>query len=113
MPVASTSCASRGSSAQCVMRMAASWKTISMPSMARRTRSASRMSPSTIVTCPKRRALFQVLLAAARQVVEDDDVLEAFGDQAIGDVRADQTRAAGDQRSFVIHDVFKSILLEE
>ncbi len=62
------------------------------------------MSPSTIVILPEAMRRLEVLPAAAREVVEDDDLLEALGDQSVGDVRSDQAGAAGDQRSCVGHE---------
>ena len=102
--MASTSWASRGFSAHCVMRMAASWKTMSMPSIARRTRSASRMSPSIDRDlAPSRCAASRFCRRPRVRLSRTTISLEAFGDQPIGDVRSDESSAAGDQRSFVGH----------
>ena len=46
-------------------------------------------------------AALEVLAAAAHEVVEHDDLGHRFGDQAVGDVRADQAGAAGDQHATV------------
>ena len=70
------------------------------------------MSPSTIVHFARGDRRLEILPASASQVVEDDDLLEALGDQSIGDVRANQPRSAGNQRSLVIHcSIRPSILL--
>ena len=74
VPSTSTSSASRGSSAHWVIRIAAWWKTRSLPRVTSWTRSRSRMSPSTSVTRPRGQRLVEVGPATADEVVEHDDL---------------------------------------
>ena len=61
------------------------------------------MSPSMIVTLPEAIAGLEILAPSASEIVQDHDLLEALRDQSIGDMGADQSCAAGNQRSSVIH----------
>ena len=54
---------------------------------------------------PRRHRRFEILHPAPREVVEDDDLLEALGYQAVGDVRADESGAARDQCACIGHAV--------
>ena len=51
----------------------------------------------------RRECRFEILAATARQIVQNDDLAESFGDQPVGDVRSDQSCPACHQRSFVVH----------
>ena len=82
VPSTSTSSASRGSSAHCVIRSAAWWKTTSMPRVSSRTSARSQMSPSTTVTGPLRLRPREVVAAPAHEVVEHDDLAGALARRA-------------------------------
>ena len=74
VPSTSTSSARRGSSAHWVMRIAAWWKTTSMPAVSSATSARSRTSPSTTVTLPFCLGPVEVLAPPADEVVEHDDL---------------------------------------
>ena len=97
VPSASTSSASRGSSAHCVMRIAAWWKTRSVPAVASRTTSRSRMSPSMTCDPARGQGLGEVLLAPAHEVVEDAHLGRARLDELVDDRGPDRAGAAGHQ----------------
>ena len=83
VPSTRTSSASRGSSAHCVMRIAARWKTMSMPS-----REAVHEVAVADVALDERDVAVgarpvEVLAAPADEVVEDDDLLGAGEDELV------------------------------
>ena len=86
VPSTSTSSASRGSSAHWVMRIAAWWKTRSLPRVRSWTRSRSRRSPSTQVHPAAGERVVEVGPATADQVVEHVDVRDARVEQLVDDV---------------------------
>ena len=85
------------------MRIAAWWKTTSIPRISSRTSSRSQMSPSTMRTGPCSQRPRQVVAAAADEVVEHDDLLGPGAHDLVREVRPDGAGAAGDEHAPATH----------
>ena len=97
VPSTSTSRARRGSSAHCVMRIAAWWNTMSLPATSSSTTARSRMSPSTSVVRAGRDGVVEIREATSDEVVQDVDVSGACVQQLIDEGGADRARAPRDE----------------